>query len=186
LWDGSRDRLDEVQIGVSVDPITGMPVPTVGVALKVKRSDRQRALVLINELEKRRILYEAFHLEMVTYSVKSVLEIRDFINLEVIEYKRTAPLVEYAAQLVEACQQFLTMTQFLDPGVGFTADMSKDDRRRFRAAIKALRRDFARRLYEIVVLFKVDIDDRLARIMPLAPGYDPTLIEDEDEASDWF
>lgn len=178
LIDNLINKFGEFSFGLSIDPTTGKPMPNIGGTLKITETDRRRALKLVAELEKRRILYETLHNEQVDISIKSVIEIREFINKEIIIYKRKSRLSVYAKELIEACQEFLNLTQRLNEKTGNYYTLDQKDWQIFRAAIKRLRKVFAKWLYQIVTEYDIEIEKYLARIIPVSMDHDPNLLAD--------
>src|SRR5262245_13994362 len=102
----------EVKIGIGIG-VLGIDIKP-EMTLKITESDKQKAGKLLTFLESRRVLYEDPEWEHVGYSIQSVIQIRDYIKQELANSKRKSRFKAYLKELVEGCQEYLTLTQKLE------------------------------------------------------------------------
>jgi len=185
LVDNLRNSLPEIMIGLTYDPKSNEFMPNAGINLKATKTDRRRALELLNYLEAKRILYDSIPNERVDHSIYSVIEIRNYITDKVIVFKRDTKLTKYCSEFRSACNDFLTITQDFGNLEQLAKTLPPEEWRKFGVAVRHLRRRFAFFLAMIVSAYHISIDERFARIIPGTESHDPWLLAELDETVGW-
>jgi Family of unknown function (DUF6650) len=147
--------------------LTGISTPLVGVSWQPSELEVSAARRVIVFLEDRRVLYSPDSLEVPEHCVHSVLEIRHFLSAEL--GKLGSPM-EFAASLRAmraACRKFLERvgtdgreTVLYANQHGHWASWT------FYSALGEMRGTFGVHIAKIAAQFRLDVEDRLAAILP--------------------
>ncbi len=141
--------------------LTGFSVPFGGVSWQPTELEITAARRVIAFLEDRRVLYSPHEFEVPAHCVQSIIEIRHFLTSEIGKLGDS----EFASSLRAmraACRRFLDRVgtdgqAVLQGNFAFWT---------FSSALGEMRGTFGVQLATIAVKFRLDIEDRLAAILP--------------------
>jgi hypothetical protein len=165
VWEAMKNKLPK---------ITGFTIGPIGVEWEAKPSEKQNAQRVISFLEDRRVLYNAYELEVAGYCVQSVIEIRHFLTQVLTEVKNELGFAQHLRAMRFACRKFLDT-------IGDSADARDLDMFRgglgawkFALALGDLRTTIGLHLAIIANKFKLGIEGDLASIVPMFDDSDAT------------
>jgi hypothetical protein len=156
--------------------LTCLTFPTVlgtgggGATWELSKGDRRLVELVLQHLENRRVLYDAFEAENPLICAESVREIRTELT-DIIAESQAPELRNSLRAIQAACRQFLTETDRID-GLGVlrvAGPISPRDSLgswRFNQALGSLRARVGTSVAVIIELFDVSVDEHLAKIMP--------------------
>jgi hypothetical protein len=152
--------------------LTGISTPLGGVSWQSSDLEVSAARRVIAFLEDRRVLYAPDELEVPSHCVHSVLEIRHFLSGELGKLDAKSEFAASLRAMRAACRKFLERVGTDGREVilyanhhGHWASWT------FYSALGEMRGTFGVHLTKIAAEFKLDIEDRLAEILP-APATD--------------
>lgn len=159
--------------------ITGFSTPLIGVSWEPGDADATTARRVMEFLADRRVLWRSIDLEVPSYSIESVLEIRRYLTRELQSHGQEDELATLLRQLRAACRRFL---EAVDPVMGRSGwhswfDMLPLDRWEIGDAFGGLRATFGQGIAVLSSRWGLDVPDELEAILPPAPGDD----NDDDE-----
>ena len=147
--------------------LTGISTPLGGVSWQTSELEVTSARRVVAFLEDRRVLYAPEEMEDTSHCVQSVIEIRQFLTAELGKLDGSSEFSASLRAMRAACRKFLDRV-----GVdgragtlyarhrGHWADWT------FYSALGELRGTFGVHLARIAAHFKLDVEDRLASILP--------------------
>lgn len=141
-----------------ISRVTGITVGPVGISWEPSEAEVEVARRVIAFLEDRRVLYTPGELQMPSYCVQSVLEIRTFLTEEVGHLDSKSELAEHLRALRAACRKFLDSAQTKRDWQPFDPTFS--------GALGELRGVFGIHVAFMAVKYKLDVEDNLATILP--------------------
>ena len=135
--------------------------------LAIIRPGSKRSARVIAFLEDRRVLYAPDELEVPSHCVHSVLEIRHFISGELGKLDTKSEFAASLRAMRAACRKFLESVGTDGREVILYADHHRHWASwTFYSALGEMRGTFGVHLAKIAAEFKLDIEDRLATILP--------------------
>jgi hypothetical protein len=147
--------------------LTGISTPLVGVSWQPTDLEVSAARRVIAFLEDRRVLYAPEEMEVASHCVDSVLEIRHFLSGELGKLETKSEFAASLRAMRAACRKFLDRvgvdgreTVLYANHHGHWASWT------FYSALGEMRGTFGVHLAKIAAEFKLDIEDRLASILP--------------------
>ena len=147
--------------------LMGISTPLVGVSWQPSDLEVSAARRVIAFLEDRRVLYAPDELEVPDHCVRSVLEIRHFLSAELGKLETGSELAGSLRAMRAACRKFLERvgtdgreTVLYANHHGHWASWT------FYSALGEMRGTFGVHLAKIAAEFKLDVEDRLAEILP--------------------
>ena len=90
--------------------LTGISFPA-GVSWKPPTDERDIAKRLLTFLDDRRVLYRPYDMEVGSYVVQSVLQIRERLTKDLEKVSKSSPIAESLSAMRAACRKFLDDTQ---------------------------------------------------------------------------
>ena len=141
--------------------ITGFSTALFGVSWNPSEAEVAVARRIVAFLEDRRVLFNAYHLEVEHQCIKSVLDIRRFLTDEIGRLPNESQLTPHIRAMRAACRVFL--------------DRAQDGRHRhyggpygseFFTALGELRAAFGIRIAAIAVMYGLDVEGQLADTLP--------------------
>lgn len=147
--------------------LTGISTPLGGVSWQPSELEAGAARRIIAFLEDRRVLYAPDELEVPSHCVKSVLEIRQFLSNELGKLDSGSRFAAGLRAMRAACRKFLERV-----GVDGRDTILYANRHghwaswTFYSALGEMRGTFGIHLAQIAAQFRLDIEDRLATILP--------------------
>lgn len=151
--------------------LTGISTPLGGVSWQSTDLEVSAARRVIAFLEDRRVLYAPDELEVPSHCVHSVLEIRHFLSSELGKLDTKSEFAASLRAMRAACRKFLERVGTDGREVilfanhhGHWASWT------FYSALGEMRGTFGVHLAKIAAEFKLDIEDRLAEILPAQPS----------------
>ena len=147
--------------------LTGISTPLVGVSWQPTDLEVSAARRMIAFLEDRRVLYAPDSLEVPSHCVESVLEIRRFLSGELGKLETGSEFAASLRAMRAACRKFLERvgtdgreTVLYANQHGHWASWT------FYSALGEMRGTFGVHVAKIAAEFKLDVEDRLAEILP--------------------
>jgi hypothetical protein len=147
--------------------LTGISTPLVGVSWQPTDLEVSAARRVIAFLEDRRVLYAPDSLEVPSHCVESVLEIRHFLSGELGKLETASEFAASLRAMRAACRKFLDRvgvdgreTVLYANHQGHWASWT------FYSALGELRGTFGVHVVKVAAEFKLDVEDRLAEILP--------------------
>ena len=157
--------------------LTGISTPLGGVSWQSSDLEVSAARRVIAFLEDRRVLYAPEEMEMAEHCIRSVLEIRHFLSDEIGKHDTGSGFAASLRAMRAACRKFLDRVGTDGREVTLYANHHGHWASwTFYSALGEMRGTFGVHLAKIAAEFKLDIEDRLAEILP-APATDS---DDED------
>ena len=121
-------------------------------------------------LEARRVLYAPGMLEDPHHCVTSVLEIKNFLTDEIGKFSKRTKLSDVLRSLRGECNEFLTLSRELEARTGQLGwERGHYGNWIFYGALGKMRGVFGIGLAKIVGIYKLDVEDDLANILPADP-----------------
>ena len=146
--------------------LTGISTPFGGASWQPAEMEITAARRVIALLEDRRVLYEPNELEVPSHCVHSVIEIRHHLSNELGKLDSGSELAESLRAMRAACRKFLERVGtdghkgiHHANGWGFHSWT-------FGSALGELRGTFGIHVAKVAAAFKLDVEDRLASILP--------------------
>jgi hypothetical protein len=147
--------------------LTGISTPLVGVSWQPTDLEVSAARRVIAFLEDRRVLYAPDELEVPDHCVRSVLEIRHFLSDELGKHDSGSGLADSLRAMRAACRKFLDRVGTDGREVTLYANHHGHWASwTFYSALGEMRGTFGVHLAKIAAEFKLDVEDRLAEILP--------------------
>jgi hypothetical protein len=146
--------------------LTGISIPFGGVSWQPTEPESAGARRVIAFLEDRRVLYEPSEMEVPSHCVHSVIEIRHRLSDELGKLDGSSELAESLRAMRAACRKFLERvgTDGRD-GIHHASSWGHQNWT-FGSALGELRATFGIHVAKIAAAFKLDVEDRLASILP--------------------
>ncbi|MEQ8676538.1 MAG: hypothetical protein RIC84_25205 [Aggregatilineales bacterium] len=161
--------------------ITGFQIPIIGAGLswEPKELDISKANKLFVYLDDKRVLYYDPEWEFMPHVIESVANIRQYIVEKILmETDSDSPLYESCKELRDASVEFLDLTEKLERREGGMPEWKETNYRLMRMVLGRLRRRFGKELAKLAILYKVDVEDNLATILPVSPSFDEQLLNE--------
>ena len=147
--------------------LTGISTPLGGVSWQTSELVVSSARRVVAFLEDRRVLYSPEEMEDISHCIHSVLEIRHFLTAELGKLDGGSEFGASLRAMRAACRKFLDRV-----GVdGHTGTLYARHRGHwadwtFYSALGELRGTFGVHLASVAAQFKLDVEDKLASILP--------------------
>lgn len=150
--------------------LTGISIPVFGVSWQPPAPERKTVRNLLIFLEDRRALYTPFAFEMEHQVTASVLEIRTMLTAAIQSLPETSEAIPRIRAMRIACREYLDKSN--EPN-------NFDWRHQgFLAHLGRLRTIFGFHIAQLAVIYGIDIEGELAKILP--PEYKEELNLEED------
>lgn len=147
--------------------LTGISTPLVGVSWQPSDLEISAARRVIAFLEDRRVLYAPDSLEVPEHCVHSVLEIRHFLSGDLGKLDSSSEFAASLRAMRAACRKFLERVGTNGREVILYANQHGHWASwTFYSALGEMRGTFGVHLAKIAAEFRLDIEDRLAAILP--------------------
>ncbi|HEY6448718.1 MAG TPA: DUF6650 family protein [Acidobacteriaceae bacterium] len=147
--------------------LTGISTPFGGASWQPAEMEIAAARRLIAFLEDRRVLYEPGQMEVPSHCVQSVVEIRHRLSDELGKLDSGSELGGSLRAMRTACRKFLERVGTNGEHViHFANDHGHYASWTFYSALGELRGTFGVHVARIAAAFKLDVEDRLASILP--------------------
>ncbi len=147
--------------------LTGISTPIGGVSWQSSEPEVSSARRIVVFLEDRRVLYAPDEMEDPSHCVRSVIEIRHFLTDELGKLDGGSAFLESLRAMRAACRKFLDRVgaegreaTLYARHHGHWASWT------FYSALGEMRGTFGVHLARIAAQFKLDVEDRLASILP--------------------
>lgn len=159
-------REEETKFAEIANRLTGISTPFGGASWQPAEMEIAGARRVIAFLEDRRVLYEPSEMEVPSHCVHSVIEIRHRLSDELGKLDGKSDLAANLRAMRAACRKFLERVGTDgDDGIRF-ANGGGYQSWTFGSALGELRGCFGIHLARIATVFKLDVEDRLASILP--------------------
>ncbi|HKX46966.1 MAG TPA: DUF6650 family protein [Planctomycetota bacterium] len=151
--------------------LTGLSCPIFGVSWNPPEAERTVARRVITALEDRRVLYVDSEMEVPSYCVQSVLQIRELLTQEIAPLAQDSQISQSLRAMRAACRQFLGKVNG-DEGriITFGASQGHYASWTFNAALGILRGVFGVHVAKLAAAYGLDVEDELASILPGEDG----------------
>ena len=147
--------------------LTGISTPLGGVSWQSSDLEVSAARRVIAFLEDRRVLYAPEEMEMAEHCIRSVLEIRHFLSDEIGKHDTGSGFAASLRAMRAACRKLLDRVGVDGREVALYANHHGHWASwTFYSALGEMRGTFGVHLAKIAAEFKLDIEDRLAEILP--------------------
>lgn len=146
--------------------LTGISTPLGGVSWQPTELDISAARRIVVFLEDRRVLYAPDELEVPSHCVHSVLEIRRFLTAEIGKLDSGSEFATSLRAMRIACRKFLERVGVDDERIVYANHRGHWVSWTFYSALGEMRGTFGVHLARIATRFKLDIEDKLAVILP--------------------
>ena len=146
--------------------LTGISTPIFGVSWNPPESERAVAKRIISHLEDRRVLYNPTEMEIPHHCAHSIIEIRRILSDEIGKLDTSSALSQSLRALRAACRKFLDTVQSEERILEFGAHQGHFASWTFNGAVGELRGCFGIHLAQIAAQYGLDIEDKLATILP--------------------
>jgi hypothetical protein len=157
--------------------LTGLSTPVFGASWNPPEAEVTAARRVILFLEDRRVLYQPTEMEIPEYCVKSVLEIRGYLNSELGKLDPRDRLAQNLSAMRAACRKFLDQTSGLESSGrthhGPIMNLGAYGSWIFCSAIGELRGVIGLHVAQIAARNGLDVEKNLAAILP-------SQVRDED------
>ncbi len=147
--------------------ITGFSIPIFGVSWEPSEPEITVARRIIAFFEDRRVLYNDYALEVLEHCVESVMMIREFLTDTLQGLQNQEDLAEHLRVMRAACREFLDDVQEGQRQLIIRSSFDGGPRSwKFFTSLGKLRSDIGLRLGVLAVMYGLDVEDDLARILP--------------------
>lgn len=154
--------------------LTGISTPIIGVSWQPAGSETAAARRVVAFLEDRRVLYNPGEMEVPAHCVSSVLQIRHFLTAEIGSLGGKSELGASLRAMRAACRKFLDAVGGEDSEIALHArEPGHYASWTFYGALGEMRGVFGIHLARVAALFRIDIEDELAAILPSKAEGDP-------------
>lgn len=147
--------------------INGLSSPFFGVSWDPNGTDKDHIKELVAYLEDRRVLYNPSEMEMPQHCVESVLDIRRTLTNKIGKVQ-DENLIIILKSMRSACRKFLDNVGVNEDIVRFGHSQGHWASWSFNGAIGELRGVFGMYIAELAKVYKLDVEDGLASILPIA------------------
>jgi hypothetical protein len=145
--------------------LNGISIASVGVQWTPKQTDSEVARRVIRYLEDRRVLYNDFAFEEPSHCIDSVLQIRGFLTEEIGRLADGSDLLGPLRVMRAACRKFMDRMQ--QEGGRHVRLHFGSDAFGFYSALGEFRGGIGPQVALLAVSYKIDVEDDLARTLPL-------------------
>lgn len=147
--------------------LTGISTPITGVSWQPTGSETAAARRVVAFLEDRRVLYNPGEMEVPEHCVGSVLQIRRFLTEEIGKLGDKSELRASLGAMRAACRKFLNVVGGEDSEIVLHARMPGHYASwTFYGALGEMRGTFGVHLARVAAMFRLDVEDDLATILP--------------------
>jgi hypothetical protein len=147
--------------------LTGISTPLGGVSWQSSKPEVSAARRVIAFLEDRRVLYSPEEMEDTSHCVHSVIEIRHFLTDEIGKLDGGSAFSESLRAMRAACRKFLNRVGADGrEGTLYARHRGGWGSWTFYSALGEMRGTFGIHLARIAAQFKIDVEDKLASILP--------------------
>lgn len=152
--------------------LTGISTPFGGASWQPAELEIAGARRVIAFLEDRRVLYDPCEMEVPDHCVRSVIEIRHCLTEELGKLEAGSELAASLRAMRAACRKFLERVG-TDGREGIRYAVGSNVHSwTFGSALGELRGTFGVHVAKIAAEFKLDVEDKLASILPANPDAD--------------
>lgn len=148
--------------------LTGISSPLLGVSWQPTEMEVSAARRVVAFLEDRRVLFAPDELEVPLHCVESVIEIRRFLTAEIGKLDNGSDFTANLRAMRAACRKFLDRAgaDGDERTVLFANHRGHRASWTFYSALGEMRGTFGIHLARLATQFKLDIEDKLASILP--------------------
>jgi hypothetical protein len=145
--------------------LNGISTPVFGVSWNPIKSEKDQAKEIIAFLEDRRVLYNPSEMEIPGHCIQSIIEIRQFITPKIGTVQSTE-LQESLRAMRASCRKFLNLVGADEDIVKYGHNLGHWANWEFNSAIGELRGVFGIHLARVAVMYGIDVEEDLAKILP--------------------
>jgi hypothetical protein len=147
--------------------LTGISTPIGGVSWKDSEPEAAATRRIVAFLEDRRVLYSPEEMEDTSHCVHSAIEIRHFLTAEIGKLDGGSAFSESLRAMRAACRKFLNRVGADGrEGTLYARHRGGWGSWTFYSALGEMRGTFGIHLARIAAQFKIDVEDKLASILP--------------------
>ena len=147
--------------------LTGISSPLLGVSWQPGELEGSAARRVVAFLEDRRVLYAPDELEVPSHCVSSVLELRRFLTSEIGKLDPSSEFSSSLRGMRAACRKFLERVGVDGKEIALYANQRGHWASwTFYSALGEMRGTFGVHVARIAAHFKIDVEDKLATIIP--------------------
>lgn len=153
--------------------ITGISTAIFGISWTPPELERDIARRIITYLEDRRVLYNPSAMEVPEHCARSVVEIRQFLSVEIASLSEDSELSKIFRAMRAACRKFLDLVGSDENILRFGSNRGHYASWEFNGAVGELRGVFGIHLAQIAARYGLDIEDGLAFVLPAKDDSSP-------------
>jgi hypothetical protein len=179
-----RTRIESQSLG---SRLSGLSILGFGASWKPPEPERDVVRSILTALEDKRVLNEDYDFEIKDHVRQSLINIRAVLTDGIARISDKSPAAQAFRVMRAACREFLTQPHS-DPLIGkavsrlivpppgdpspIVEEPIKSNEDNFFAALGKLRGIFGQQLADIAYLYRVDLEEQLASILPPEPKSD--------------
>lgn len=147
--------------------LTGISTPFFGVSWETPISEKEIAKRILVFLEGRRVLYEPEYVEVAIYCIDSVLQIRDYLTIELQNAAIEADINLYIREMRMACNMFLSnfRKEDYEYSVPFFKELQDEKEIEFLVGLITLRKVFSSSIKNISKKYQLSVHGPLNGIL---------------------
>lgn len=149
-----------------INRLTGITTPVFGVNWNPPELESRVAQNVITELEDRRVLFNPSELEVPSYCVDSVIQIRRSLTEEIKKLDQSSSLAGNLQAMRAACRKFLDIVGSDNRITRYGSHHGHYASWHFNSAIGELRGVFGVHIAQIAVQHGIDVIEPLSSILP--------------------
>jgi hypothetical protein len=167
--------------------LSGLSILGFGASWKAPESEREVVRSVLTALEDKRVLYEDYDFEIRTHVHQSLINIRAVLTDGIARTSDKSPAAQAFRIMRAACREFLsqphsdplfgrTVRRMVIPPPGDPSPIVEkpfiNNEDNFFAALGKLRGIFGQQIADIAYLYRIDLEEQLASILPSEPKSD--------------
>ncbi len=159
--------------------LTGLTTPVFGVSWNPPESHIQVARRIITFLEDRRVLYAPSEIDVPDHCLRSIVEIRGFLTIELQGLRADADLADSLRALRAACGKFMNTVGVRPDIVRYGTYTGQWASWEFNGALGELRGVFGVHIARLAAAYGLDVENGLSAILPAEGDLDKPTLADE-------
>ena len=148
--------------------ITGVSFPVFGIQWTPPKLDVDTARKVINFLENKRVLYNAYELESPDYCMQSLIQIRDYLTEQLNDVSRGSELDGILRGMRATCRVAMDegAHNYKFDGNSY-GNFGPLDAIRFFSAVGVLRGNMGILIARLAIMFGLEVEEQILKIIPI-------------------